>query len=134
MDYYLNENHVYDRLKNEYKKYGKIIISYDFDGTIFDFHNQGFTYDNVINLLKRFKNYAYFIVYTASKKSRFKIIREYLDENSIPYDTINKNIETLNIPQEGKLYYNILLDDRAGLKESYYLLLRLINEIEGGII
>lgn len=134
MDFYLNEQNVYNRLEKEYKQFGKIIIAYDFDDTVHDFHKLGHKYDEIINLLKRWKEYAYFIVYTASKEERYNSIKEYLNSYNIPFDEINENIKLKNIPQGKKLYYNILLDDRAGLKESYEVLKKLINKIEKGDI
>lgn len=130
MDYFLNKHNVLDRLEREYFKHKKIIIAYDFDDTVYDFHNKGRSYDNVIALLKSFKNYAYFIVYTASEESRYPAIKKYLIDNDIPFDTINENIPSLNIPKGKKLYYNILLDDRAGLESAYNTLQSLLNTIE----
>ena len=42
-----------DRLKHEIEKYGKIFIAFDFDNTIFDYHNQGKDYSEIISLLKK---------------------------------------------------------------------------------
>ncbi|GCD11698.1 hypothetical protein [Clostridium tagluense] len=133
MDFYLNTENTYNRLKNEYKTHRKIIIAYDFDGTVFDYHGEGRTFDNVISLLQRWKNHAHFIVYTVSGKERHEPIKTYLRANSIPFDSINENIKGLNIPSGGKLYYNVLLDDRASLRETYNILLKLIDEIERGL-
>ena len=38
MDYYLQESKSYQRLENEFKKYGKLIFGVDFDDTIYDYH------------------------------------------------------------------------------------------------
>lgn len=129
MDYYLSNENVYNRLKDEYDKYGKIIIAYDYDDTVFDFHNKKRTYENVIQLLKEFREYAYFIVYTASSDERYPEMIEYLDKNDIPHDSINENIPNINVPKGGKLYYNILLDDRAGLQNTYLHLCKLLDYI-----
>lgn len=129
-DFYLDNTNVLKRLHTEYEKYGKIIIAYDFDDTVYDFHKQGRVYSNVIELLKKCKEYAYFIVYTASDEDRYPEIIEYLKNNEIPFDTINENISHLNIPKGKKLYYNILLDDRAGLASSYKVLNNLIEIIK----
>lgn len=130
MDYYLDNKHAYERLKEEYLKYGKIIIAYDFDDTVYDFHKKGRTYDKVISLLREYREYAYFVVYSASDESRYADMRDYLDSNNIPYDSINSNVEGLNIPNGHKLYYNILLDDRAGLSAAYDTLYYLLQFIK----
>lgn len=38
MDYYLQESKSYQRLEDEFKKYGKLIFCVDFDDTIYDYH------------------------------------------------------------------------------------------------
>lgn len=130
MDHYLKTSNSYERLKNEYIKHGKIIIAVDFDDTIYDYHQKNRSYEKVINLLKSMKEHAYIIIYTAAGEERYPEIQEYCREVDIPYDSINENIIGLNIPEGKKLYYNILLDDRAGLGQAYDILLMLSYEIE----
>lgn len=40
MDFYLQANNSYNRLEEEFKKYGKLIFCVDFDDTIYDFHKR----------------------------------------------------------------------------------------------
>ncbi|MGL4572668.1 MAG: hypothetical protein ACRCVJ_16565 [Clostridium sp.] len=131
MDYYLDTNNVYKRLKKEFYQYGKLVVAVDFDDTIYDFHNKGRKYNDVIEVVKRFKQegFAYIVIFTASNEDRYEQIRDYCDSIGICIDAINENIPGLNLPQGKKIYYNILLDDRSGLKESYDLLNELYNEI-----
>ena len=79
MDYYLDDNNAVNRLVEEWRKYGKIIIGYDFDDTVFDFHQKGRTYKNVMNLLRECKklgaylivfNFVIFIFSTTSKNNK----------------------------------------------------------------
>lgn len=133
-DPYLSEERVYERLKREFKKYGKLIIAYDFDYTINSYRNEPWEYPEVVNLLKRWAPYGYFICSTASPKSRYVEIKAKVKELGVPLDYINENIKGIDMPKGGKLYYNILLCDRAGLSECYRLLKRLITEIEEGIV
>jgi hypothetical protein len=119
MDYYLNDDHVVERLVKEWKAHGKLIIAYDFDNTVFDYHNENHQYNQVISLLRECYEFgAYLIVFTASEESRFPQIRSYLEERKIPFDYINEDVHHLLIKGR-KLYYNILLDDRAGLSSAY---------------
>jgi hypothetical protein len=130
MDFYLNEQNTINRLVSEWIKYGKIIIAYDFDDTVYDFHNKGRKYDDVINLLKQCKSLgAYFIVFTSCNENDYDKIRNYLAENEIPFDKINENLNFVKFTGR-KVYYNILLDDRAGLSSSYKCLLQTIKIIE----
>ncbi len=127
-DPYLIENSSYKRLKDEYLKYGKLIIAFDFDNTVYDYHKKGDTFNNVINLLRKLKDYAYLIVFTNSPPERYSEIENYLKEQDIPYNGINENAPS--IKAEGrKIYYNVLLDDRAGLLQVYNELSRLYDEV-----
>ncbi|XZN14524.1 hypothetical protein ACSW9O_15770 (plasmid) [Clostridium perfringens] len=128
MDFYLDIENTYKRLKAEFLRYKKLIVAVDFDDTIYDYHNKAREYNMVINLLKKIKPYAYIVIFTASKEDRYKEIKNYCHSINLKIDSINENIKFLNIPSGGKIYYNILLDDRAGLRESYYLLNRLYEE------
>lgn len=127
-DEFLNLENSYNRLKREYMEHGKLIIAYDFDSTVFDYHNTGSSYEMVRELIRKWKNHAYFIVFTSSESDRFDEIRKILDELNLPYDSINEDAPF--IPFKGrKVYYNILLDDRAGLAQTYGELNRLYEEV-----
>lgn len=128
IDHYLFSHNCLSRLVEEYYKYGKIIISYDFDDTVHDFHIKGYHYGMVIKLLQELRPYANFICFTASKESRYDYIKEYLSEHSIPIDKLNENIE--GTPEGRKIYANIHLDDRAGLGECYLILKDFLDTIK----
>lgn len=119
-DFYLNRDNVTNRLIREWKEHGKLVIAYDFDNTVFDYHGEGHTYDDVVALLRRCKRVgAHFIVFTAAAPERHSEIIKYLHEHDIPFDYINENVPELPFGNNGKVYYNILLDDRAGLDSAY---------------
>lgn len=129
MDFYLSEDNVTNRLIKEWKDYGKLIIAYDYDNTVFDYHSEGHSYDDVIQLLKDCKKVgAYFILFTACEESKFTEIEQYLTDNDIPVDLINDTPSF--VPFRGKKpYYNILLDDRAGLPSAYRSLRKACDEM-----
>lgn len=130
MDYYLDPVNCYQRLENEYKKYGKLIIAVDYDDTIYDFHQLGRSYLCVINLLKRWRNHAQIIIFTGNGVDKFHEIESYCSRYGIPYDGINCDS---NVNVNGrKIYANAYLDDRGGLPMVYEHLLKLINKIERG--
>lgn len=126
LDKYLNDYPAIYRLVVEWVKHGKLIIAYDFDNTVYDLHDENLTFDFVNELLNRCKKIgATFVVYTHSTKSRHPQILSYLKDNNFPVDYINESPVDLTIPGEGgsyKIYYNILLDDRAGLRSSFLIL------------
>jgi len=130
MDYYLNDENVINRLTEEWNKYGKLIIAYDYDNTVYDYHKLGYTFENVISLLKRAKLIgANFIVFTCCNENKYNDIKKYLNINNIPFDKINENINGVDFGGR-KVYYNILLDDRAGLSSAYNCLLKVVEMIE----
>lgn len=130
MDYYLNNENQVDRLAKEWKQHGKIIIAYDFDDTVYDFHKQGRCYNDVLSLLRRCdKVGAHFIVFTCCGEDEYPKIKDYLYENKIPFDRINTNMDFVKFTGK-KIYYNILLDDRAGLESAYHTLLQTVQIIE----
>ena len=129
-DPYMNKEIVKDRLRSEFRKYGKLIIAYDFDYTVHNYHNEGHTYEFVTELLKGWRPYADLIVFSASPESRFKYIKDYLDSKGIPFDTINS--EVIKRDYTRKVYYNAFLDDRAGLGETAEILFELLEEIKEG--
>ena len=118
-DPYLKSSTNISRLISEYYKYGKLIVAFDYDSTVYDYHNTGHTYDKMKELIRKAYNIGcYVIVYTCSGEERYPDIITYLKENNIPYHSINENCPDIDFAQN-KLYYNILLDDRAGLASAY---------------
>lgn len=115
---FLKESKCVERLVNEYDTHKELIVCYDFDNTIFDYHSKGYDFTETIELIRECKQMGFcLIVYTCSKEDRYSEIIKYLKENNIPFDYINKNSPKIKFAY-GKLYYNILLDDRAGLKSA----------------
>lgn len=134
MDYYLNDENVVNRLVEEWNKYKTIVIAYDFDNTVFDYHNQGHIYDDVINILRECKKFgAYLIVFTANDEDKYPDIIKYLQDKNIPFDAINESPKFVPVTSKHKIYYNILLDDRAGLSSSYNNLQNALDVMKGVI-
>lgn len=131
-DPFMNSSITKTRLIEELKKYGSLIIAYDFDYTVHNYLNEQYRYDFVKDLIRKWRPYAKFIVFTASPESRYEYIRNYLYNNNLPYDTINEDILDRNWTR--KVYYNVLLDDRAGLGETAKILNEIYEEIQSGII
>lgn len=122
VDPYLNDDMCMDRLVENWKIHKGIIIAFDFDNTIFDYYDKGYRYGKVIALLKECKDMGCtLILSTCCDKSKFKFIENKCIEVGIHVDYINESPPY--IPFTGnKIYYNILLDDRAGLSAAYKIL------------
>lgn len=124
MDYYLNDANVTNRLITEWNTHEKLIIGVDFDNTLYDYNNKGLKFNDVINLLRECRKIGcYIVIFTSSEEDRYDFIKEYLNKKDIPFDKINEDIEFIQFKGR-KIYYNILLDDRAGLNSAYNCLLK----------
>jgi hypothetical protein len=127
MDEYLIPNSSFLRLYNEYKKYGSLVVGFDFDGTVHDYHKTGTSHEKVRQLLRDLKLIGCKLVcWTAYPDLEY--VANFCKENNIPYDDINKG----GIPlgwESAKPFFSVLLDDRAGLQQVYQELTLLINLI-----
>lgn len=131
-DRYLSKKETRQRLYDEWKKYGKgFIIAYDFDNTVYDYHNRGDLFPQVVQLLRRAEKFgAFFIVFTGcdDESVEFKV-QPYLNAAGIPYDNINRDKPGITNTSR-KIYYNILLDDRAGLHSAFNDLRHVLDRLE----
>lgn len=110
-----------ERLIKEYETHGKLVIGFDFDNTIFDIHNNGGNYSDIIRLLQDCKKLGFILcLYTAESRGywlQWKI--DYCKHFGIEPDHVNKSPL---LPGTDKPFFNILLDDRAGLESAYITL------------
>lgn len=132
MDKYLKLNSAYNRLWAEYNKYKSLIVAVDFDDTLYDFHKDGGTYFQVQQLIRDLKEIGCFIIiWTGNQNTEFVI--NYLNENNIPFDTINDEApaskKLLGGKFNRKVYANVYIDDRAGLEQVYNDLTKLIENV-----
>lgn len=112
------------RLVREWKEYKKIILAIDFDDTISPWKFDNFMFQQVFKLIRDAQELgAYVVVFSSCKKDRFEYIRQYCrNHGKIEIDGINENVIELPYGNEHKIYYNHLLDDRAGLMEAMVIL------------
>jgi hypothetical protein len=120
-----------ERLMKEYHTHKKLIVAVDFDDTVYDFHNAGYSYHRVLNVVRDAQALGFFIVvFTGSHPDSWPMQRTYLAERGIKVDSINENPLPLPFGNHGKIYYNILLDDRAGLGQAVLTLETVIRYIQ----
>lgn len=127
MDYYLDFDNCYERLKREYQQHNDLVIAVDFDDTVYDCHKMSRTYDDVLTLLRRAQKYCKIYAWTGHFEEDYDRIRQYFLDNGVNLTGIN---EDTCISVGRKMYANIYLDDRGGLPTTYALLKKLIDEIE----
>jgi hydroxymethylpyrimidine pyrophosphatase-like HAD family hydrolase len=138
-DPYLNEENCYLRLLEEYKKHNSLTVACDYDNTLFDFHKKNYTFDAVIELLKECQGLNFkLVIFSASPKERHASIFEYCESLGLLFDGINQDVVdwrkervdgSLDYSQS-KIFFNILLDDRAGLESAYKTLRAVVDEIK----
>jgi pimeloyl-CoA synthetase len=128
MDFYLNPENSSNRLVDEYNKYGTLVVAFDFDDTVYDFHKRGRIYNDVIQLLQELKSInCHLICWTGNEDSEMVI--GYLAEHKIPYDALNDN-PPFHKSESRKVYANAYLDDRAGLKQVFDELKNLVMTVK----
>ena len=128
MAYYTNDHTSFMRLRDEFVKHGKLIIAVDFDDTVYN-HNSGYPNQDICNLLQRWKPYAEIIIWSCRQPDEYAFIMDICKQGGFIPDHINEDSD-LKTFDTRKLYYNVLLDDRAGLQQVYNDLYELINLIE----
>jgi hydroxymethylpyrimidine pyrophosphatase-like HAD family hydrolase len=130
-DPYLSTARCVIRLLSAYREHPRLIVAVDFDDTVFDFHNHGYKFPKAIELIKRAQAAGFYIVgFTASKPERYPFIQEHFESLGIKLDAINTNVIPSAYGNSGKIFYNILLDDRAGLEQAMDILSRTLNIIK----
>lgn len=124
-DEFLVEGKSFNRLLNEYQKYGSLVIGVDFDGTLYDYHQTGATYNQVKNLIRDLKSINCKIICWTAQKDH-QLVENYLLSNNIPFDGIN--VDGIDLGWETrKPFFSALLDDRAGLIQVYEDLRSLVD-------
>lgn len=122
------------RLLRIHQDHGGLTVAVDFDNTLFDFHYEKekgvraeYDFTEMYLLLRRLKAIGCrIIIWTANEDDAF--IRQYLSDRQIPFDTINENPPYFK-SKSAKIFYNVLLDDAAGLRETYLLLCRFFEAL-----
>lgn len=106
------------RLLEDFLNHQGLIVAFDFDNTIYDYHKKGDDYSEVVNLLKKCCKLGFTMILftTSSDEEKIEEKKKYCEELGIRVDFVNES-PVLNGTK--KPYYNILLDDRAGLLEAF---------------
>lgn len=118
------------RLANEYERHGTLYVAFDFDNTVYDYHNQGYEFDRVESILKDCKEYGLKLILFTAKETQDELDQcvSYCKKRGYEPDYVNES----PIMKTSKPYYNILLDDRAGLESAASILEEVIHCIKYG--
>ena len=115
-----------ERLEKEYEEHGNLIIAFDFDNTIYDYHNAGLDMECTISALKKaYELGLELFCFTANKDH--ELVSSVVEKTlGIPVSKQRINSSSLDHLFVGrKPFYSLLLDDRAGLDSS----LRTLNQL-----
>ena len=120
-----------ERLISQVKNQHQLIVAYDIDDTVRPYH--GASCSQVQSLIRELKVTlgAYLIVFTSNED--IDGVKKYLNKNDIPYDAINENAPFVPF-KTGKIFYNVLLDDKAGLGETVNTLKQLLYLVNNNLI
>lgn len=137
MDYYLHNENFYKKIVADYLKYDRLLIGVDFDSTLKPWEDfEGKDCKDMCQLIRELKEElgCYIILWTANKYPEQCL--EWCKENNVPIDIVNDNApEGLEYFQQNgyaeipkKVFFNYLLDNNAGLQQTYYAFKRLLIE------
>lgn len=131
MNLFENQELNYERLVSEYVNHDFLVIGVDFDDTIRDF-DTGLVINPVVELLKEARKHNCILcLYTCREEKRLVEATKFCEKIGLEMDYINSSPIILHTR---KPLFNILLDDRAGLVESYNLLKKFIDDVKDGKI
>lgn len=135
MNNYRNDRVAIDRLKDEYIKHNKLIIGFDFDSTIYDYHKKGLELQSTINLLLRCQslNFVMCLWTLTPNGAPLSLLEKMKYCNNIKLKPNYVNNSPVLIDQDtvglNKPFFSILLDDRAGLSAAFNILETTLNEL-----
>lgn len=118
---------LYEKIAAVYAVHKNIIIAVDFDDTVYDWKNKGWDCESVIDLIKFAQAglNAKVILFTCREHQDLRFAVNYMWEKGIVLHGVNENPD---FPEtSSKPFYNILLDDKACLKECCDVLQKLID-------
>lgn len=121
-----NDYSCINRLVSELNTHGSLVIGFDFDNTIFDVHNNGGNYKDIIDALRDCKSKGWTLCLFTSELDenwlKWKI--NYCKHFGIEPDYVN---ESPILKGTKKPFFNLLLDDRAGLQSAYTILKNILS-------
>lgn len=120
------------RLLKQYDEHKTLIIAVDFDDTIFAGNvNSQKDLEPIIEKLKEAVEIGLkIVIYTARNEKYFPDIEVFCENIGLKIEAINKDIIQLREPTSGKIYYNLFLDDKAGLEQAAVILVYTIEKIK----
>lgn len=125
---------IVDDLISRWEKHGSLIIAVDFDDTIYDFYGKNkYNLEYTRQIIRdAISEGLRVVIYTARPKHTYPDIIKFCEEHKLKIEGININAITSleDIGTNGKIYYNLLLDDKAGLMMAAIVLRKVVERIK----
>ena len=128
MNKLFDERYYIDRLKEEYATYGKLIIGFDFDSTLFDLYDSGIDVTPIKDLVKRCTRHNFHTCLWTAVMDEWAIVykKRIIKDMGLEFTHYN---ESPALNDSRKPHFSILLDDRAGLESAYNILVKTMDEL-----
>jgi hypothetical protein len=113
-----------NQLIDVYEKHGKIIIGVDFDDTVFPFNKSVANINRcneVVEIVRDLKPYSIICLWSVADAKSLVYKEHIMDLYGIKPDYVNDS-PLNNWGDSKKVYFNIQLDDKAGLNETLQVL------------
>jgi hypothetical protein len=125
-DRYFSTAQSIKRLMSQYKEHGKLIIAFDFDDTVFDYRQKGDTFHKIHRLLREAKKRGYTLILFTCREGMAQVLAsKWCFSNGFGPDYLNDS----PVGNGGtKPYYNLLLDDKAGLRQASFILEQFLEQ------
>ncbi len=127
-------NFFVNRLVTEWLKNGKIIIGCDLDDTIIPYNEELKEHcQKVVDLiLECQKEGIIFLINTARSERQLETAKEQVEKLGIEVHGVNQMHPEWDKPygMNGKIYANIFLDDRGGIKSTYWDLSEVLSIVK----
>lgn len=104
------------KLVAQWEQFGKLVIAFDFDDTVYPF-TEGYNPEPVLKALRTAKAQGHTLICFTCRSDQ-RVPESYCKVEGIEYDYFNESPINNNVTGHGKPYYNIFLDDKAGLGEA----------------
>jgi hydroxymethylpyrimidine pyrophosphatase-like HAD family hydrolase len=93
------------------------VVAIDFDGTIVEdaWPTIGKLKPGALDVIKRLRdNGDDIVIWTCRKEKDLSDAIKFLDQNDIPYNAVNENVESIKLDFSPfpKIYYDVLIDDK----------------------
>lgn len=129
-DRYFSTEEATNRLVRDFYKHNNIIIAVDFDNTLYNFMGRGdsLSVRNLVQQLSDDKTHRFtLILFTAREGKELDEAVDWCSDIYINFDYVNKSPV---MTETRKPFYNILLDDKAGLGQAYEVLTNFLKIID----